>query len=98
MGRDVGIAEGELRAILTGNHHELGPLERTCVEYALKVEANAVTGADVEALREAGVDDAGIVELTVLAGYYGMTARYLLALDVDLDEGKRGFDSMAGSR
>lgn len=61
-------------------------------------DANSVAEADVQSIHAMGLDDAGIVELTLLAAYYGMTARYLLALDVDLDEGKSGFDSFEGLR
>jgi alkylhydroperoxidase family enzyme len=37
------------------------------------------------------LSDEQIVELTVLAGFYGMTARYLLALGVEIDQGNPDF-------
>lgn len=84
---DVGAAPEELEALKSGDLSALGPLERTVVEYALKVEANDVSDADIEALRAAGLDDQEIVEVTVTAGFYGMTARFLNAMDVEYDEG-----------
>lgn len=84
---DVGATPDELEALKSGNLDALGPLERTVVEYALKVEDSKVTDADIEALRSAGLDDQEIVEVTVTAGFYGMTARFLNAMDVEYDDG-----------
>lgn len=84
---DVGATAEELEALRSGNHDVLGPLERTVVEYAIKVEDNAVTDADIKALQDAGFDEQQIVEITLVAGFYGMTARFLNAMDVEYDEG-----------
>ena len=100
---DVGATPEELDALKARDYSKLGPRERACVEYALKVDANHVTDADVEALRTAGLTDKEIVEVTLTAGFYGMTARFLNAMDVELDEGnpedfalpEQGGDSLA---
>lgn len=84
---DVGASREELQALKARDYAQLGPRERACVEYALKVDSNDVGDADVEALRDAGLGDKEIVELTLTAGFYGMTARFLNAVDVELDEG-----------
>jgi alkylhydroperoxidase family enzyme len=84
---DVGVAPEALEGLKSGDYSALDPLGRTCVEYAMKVEANDVSEADVQALRDAGLDDQEIVELTLVAGFYGMTARFLNAMDVEYDEG-----------
>lgn len=84
---DVGATPEDLEALKSGDYAALGPLERTVVEYALKVEANDVADTDIEGLRAAGLDDQEIVEVTVTAGFYGMTARFLNAMDVEYDEG-----------
>lgn len=91
MARGAGVTDDELRAVRDGKLHELPDLARTCVEYAAKVDDAAVADGDVEALRAAGLTDEQIVELTTLAGFYGMTARVLLALDVEIDEGNPDF-------
>jgi alkylhydroperoxidase family enzyme len=84
---DVGVTREQLEGLKAGDFSKLGPLERTCVEYAMKVEANDVSDTDIKALRDAGLDAQEIVELTLVAGFYGMTARFLNAMDVDYDEG-----------
>jgi alkylhydroperoxidase family enzyme len=92
MGRQAGMTDDDLRALRDGKLEALGDTERLYVTYAHKVDDAAVTDADVDALRDAGLTDEQIVELTVLAGFYGMTARALLALDVEIDEGNPGFE------
>jgi alkylhydroperoxidase family enzyme len=57
---DVGATADELEAIKRGDHDALGPRERAVVEYALKVEANDVTVADIENLRAVGLDDQAV--------------------------------------
>ena len=84
---DVGATREELEGLKSGDLSALGSRERAAVEYALKVEDNDVGDADVEALRAAGLDDQEIVELTLVAGFYGMTARVLNAMAVEYDEG-----------
>lgn len=87
---DNGATADELQALLSGDLSALGPLERDCVAYARKVDDHAVTDGDVETLRGHGLSEQAIVELTVLAGFYGMTARFLLAMDVELDDPAAG--------
>lgn len=87
MALDAGATIAELEALKTGSLGGFEPVERACLAYANKVDDANVTDADVEELRRAGLDDARIVELTVLAGFYGMTARFLLAIGVEVDEG-----------
>jgi 4-carboxymuconolactone decarboxylase len=84
---DNGGSAEELEALKAGNFDAFSPLERACLTYAYKVEDTSVTDEDVAGLREAGLDDRQIVELTILAGFYGMTARFLLAMGVEVDEG-----------
>ena len=84
---DVGATAVELEALKSGDYSNLGPLERAVVEYALKVEDNTVTQADIDGLLAAGFDEQQIVEITLVAGFYGMTARFLNAMDVEYDDG-----------
>ena len=84
---DVGATPEELEALKSGDLAKLGPRERSVVAYALKVEDNTVTDADIDGLKAAGFDDQEIVEITLVAGFYGMTARFLNAMDVEYDEG-----------
>src|SRR5438874_7978084 len=65
---DVGNTPDDLQALKDNALDKLGDKERTVVSYALKVEANEVTDADVGTLRKVGLDDKQIVELTLTAG------------------------------
>lgn len=87
---DVGATLDELQAVKDGNYAKLGSLERACIEYALKFDDNAITDADIERLRSSGLDDKQIVELSFVAGMYGVTARFLNAMAVEIDEGNKG--------
>jgi alkylhydroperoxidase family enzyme len=84
---DVGNTPDDLEALKQRDYSKLGEKERTVVEYALKVEANSVTDDDIASLKAIGLDDKQIVELTLTAGFYGMTARFLNAMNVEIDEG-----------
>jgi uncharacterized peroxidase-related enzyme len=84
---DVGATPDELEALKSGNYDALGPRERAVVTYAIRVEDNAVTEDDIQRLKDNGFDDQEIVEMTLVAGFYGMTARFLNAMDVEYDEG-----------
>jgi len=82
---DVGASPDELEALKSNDLSKLGPLERACVGFAQKVDDNTVGDADIEELRRQGLNDQHIVELTLTAGFYGMTARFLNAMDVEYD-------------
>ncbi len=84
---DVGNTPDDLQALKDRDYSKLGEKERAVVTYALKVEANDLTDADVDALKQLGFTDKEVVELTLTAGFYGMTARFLNAVDVQIDEG-----------
>lgn len=82
---DVGASPGELEALKSNDLDKLGSLERACVTFAQKVDDNSVTDADIDELRKEGLNDQHIVELTLTAGFYGMTARFINAMDIEYD-------------
>jgi 4-carboxymuconolactone decarboxylase len=95
---DVGATPEELEALKSGTFDALGPRERAVVSYAMKVEDGTVTDGDIDGLKTAGFDDQEIVEITLVAGFYGMTARFINAMDVEYDEGNpQDFAIPAGS-
>ncbi len=72
----------------------LSSRERAMVVYALKlndVPAQMIE-ADVVALRDVGLDDAQILHLNLVVGYFAFANRLTLGLGVSLepDEGTRG--------
>lgn len=60
---------------------------RPILEYALLIndDPSAVTDEDVEALREAGLSDTGIVQVTHLVNDFASTNRINQSLDTDYD-------------
>lgn len=80
--RDQGVSEVELDSIRDGRLSPLRPLEALCVSYAFQVESRAVEDGDIETLRANGFTDALIVELTMLAAFYGFIARFVSAMDI----------------
>ncbi|MEX2393996.1 MAG: carboxymuconolactone decarboxylase family protein [Actinomycetota bacterium] len=82
---DVGATASELEALKTNDLDALGPLERLVVSYAQKVDDSTVSDDDITELQEGGLSDQHIIELTITAGFYGMTARFLNAMAVEYD-------------
>ena len=63
------------------------PRTKALLEYALKVNADAksVSDADVQGLRDAGLTDLGIVQITHIVRDFASYNRLNLALDTDYD-------------
>ena len=91
MGRAAGLSDDEIRAIRDGSIGGLSPSEVAAVRYAEAVEERRVD----DALWDAAASHFGpaeMVELTVLAAFYGLVSRTLLALGVELDDNIQGLD------
>ncbi len=65
----------------------LPPRSRAMVDYALKLTDTpaAVRRADVEALRTAGLDDRGILDVAQVVGYFAFVNRLADGLGVPLE-------------
>jgi uncharacterized peroxidase-related enzyme len=62
--------------------------ERALVRHAVKLtrEPSAVNAADIAALREAGLDDRAILDLTLVVAYFNFVNRIADGLGVPLEE------------
>lgn len=80
--------EAEVGGLLTeGAEAVSDPRLRALLHYALKVnlDAASVTDEDVQALRDVGLTDLGIVQITHIVSDFGSYNRLNLALDTDYD-------------
>jgi 4-carboxymuconolactone decarboxylase len=83
--RHVGVSESELAALRSGDIDAFDGAERAALQWAGAVERCAVDEAVWEEARR-HFSEVELSDLTLLAGFYGLAARYVLALDIDLDE------------
>ena len=84
---EVGASQGQLDAISDWrNSSEFNDEERAVLQYVDEVAKKvSVTDRTFNALKKF-LNDQTIVELTVTIGYYGMLARVLVPLQVEVDE------------
>jgi AhpD family alkylhydroperoxidase len=91
VAQGLGVADEEIRAVRGGDLHTFDGRVGAALQFADAVEACRVDDSTFAAVRqEFGPEE--LVELTVLVGYYGAVCRFLLALEVDLDDGLRGLE------
>jgi len=80
--------EAEVGGLLTDGVGAVSdPRLRTLLDYALKVnlDAASVTDGDVQALRDVGLTDLGVVQITHIVSDFGSYNRLNLALNTDYD-------------
>lgn len=94
IGREAGVTTEELRRIARADETGFPEREQAVMRYAEAVAAGTVTGPLFQAAREA-TDTETVVALTLLAGHYLLTARFLDALSVPVDDPFVGWDPEA---
>ena len=92
MALAAGVTQAQIDAIAGGDACETSALfnaqEKAVLRLAGEVTRGpAASAASIEALRQNGFDDAGIVELTLTASFYVCVARFLQSMGVELEEG-----------
>ena len=99
LGREVGVSEGQLNDLSHWEgSSEFSEEERAVLRYVDEVTREVkVTGETFEGLK-AFLGEQEIVELTVTAGYYGMAARVLVALEVDMESSVGSASELLGRR
>jgi len=77
-------------AALSGDYTQadLQPPERAILDYATKLTATPMqmTAADVQALREVGLDDRGIHDVCAITAYFNFVNRMADGLGVELED------------
>ncbi len=91
MALEVGVSQGQLDTIADWkNSPNFNNEERAILQYTDEVTQNvSVTDQTFGTLKKF-FDEQTIVELTLTAGYYGMVARVLVPLQVEIDESTIG--------
>lgn len=89
--RAAGLTDDDIRAIRSGELHMLDEVEALVARYADAVEARSVTDI-LWAEVQSRFDVAEAVELTTFAAFYSFVCRFLLALNVPLDNDIHGFE------
>jgi alkylhydroperoxidase family enzyme len=84
-----GITEAELIALRDGDLEVFAGADRAAVVFAVAVERREVDDAAWAAARQY-FSDVELVDMTLLAGFYGLASRFVLALDVDLEKPAAG--------
>jgi 4-carboxymuconolactone decarboxylase len=82
----AGVTLDEARSLRDGTPTEFGPDERAAVEFGEAVERCTVDD-DLWARAGAHFTPVQLLEIAVLAGFYGLASRVALALGVEVDEG-----------
>ena len=90
IGRDAGISDEELRHVARSDYTPFPEREQAIMRYAEAVAGGAVTGPLFEAAATV-TDTETVVGLTLLAGHYLLTARFLDALAVPIEDSFAGW-------
>ena len=77
-------------ALEAGDETDLRPRESALIEYAIRLttQPQAMTAADLEPLRNAGLDDRAILDLAQVVGYFNYVNRIVIGLGVTLGHGE----------
>ena len=89
--RLAGVTDDEIRRLRDGDLDAFADAERSALRFAEAVEDRTVDNA-VWANAAVHFSDVELLDMTMLVGFYGMASRFVLAVDVDLDEGLPGLD------
>jgi len=82
--RHAGVSDDEIEALRVGDVDGFGDAERTAVRLASAVDRCSVDDA-LWASAAQHYSEVELSDLVLLAGFYGLAARYTLALDLDLE-------------
>jgi 4-carboxymuconolactone decarboxylase len=82
---ELGLDEATVAALAEGRTGDLPPLEAIAVRYAVALSRDGRADAATAERLRAALGERGLVELTVLVGYYSMLALFLNGLEVEVE-------------
>lgn len=89
--RSVGVTEDEISAIQSGDFSSLSDAKQKAMALTDDLVANPKAGPTFEAVVEA-LDEQSAAIITLLVGHYMMTARFLMTLEIPLDDKPTSWD------
>lgn len=91
MALAAGVTQAQIDALANWRNADcFDATERAVIRLAEEVTIGPAASAEsIEALREAGFDEAGIVELTLTASFYVCVSRFLQSMQVELEESEK---------
>lgn len=89
--RRAGVTDDEIRALRSGEVSGFTAGEAAAIRFAEAVEDRDVDEASWSSARE-HYSEVELLDVTMLAAFYGLASRVVLALDIGLDAGLSGLD------
>ena len=80
-----GLSDAAIEAVAAGALETLGPAQRAVLRFVDEVTRDVGASDGGWAAVRTFLNEEQLVELTLLAGFYNMVARFLRTIDVDLD-------------
>lgn len=84
-GRRAGLTDAHIDALRAGDSDAFVGADRAAVRFAEAVDHGTVDDAAWAAARE-HFSEVELSDMAMLAGFYGLASRYVLAMGVDVDE------------
>jgi 4-carboxymuconolactone decarboxylase len=82
--RHAGVTDDEIAALRAGDLSQIDGAERAAVAFAVAVEERGVDDAGWAEARSQ-LSEVELLDVAMLAAFYGLASRLVLALDVDLE-------------
>lgn len=95
VGRAIGMSEATLRAVADQDFDALTPAQQAAVAMAEEIKQDNGASASTFARAREHFSAEELVELCLVAGYYIMTAGFLLSFDIEIEDTAPLGDSMA---
>lgn len=84
LAQNQGITESDIDALWNGNVAHFAGMERATVEFARAVD-QATVGEEVWQRARKYYSEVELLDMTMLAGFYGLASRVALTLDIEPD-------------
>ncbi len=94
IGRNFGVTDDDIRALVAetaGEQSDLEPLAKAVLRAAREMTEELSLSDETHAALREGLDDECLTDLIIVIGFYNCIVRVLAALEIDLEDGYRGY-------